>query len=52
MEERVEEAFELDERLTVVGCKVRPGDTAPDFNLDSFDPINACLLYTSDAADE
>jgi len=41
MEERVGEAFELDERLTVVGGKVRPGDTAPDFNLDSFDPINA-----------
>ena len=41
MEERVGEAFELDERLTVVGGKVRPGDTAPDFDLDSFDPINA-----------
>ena len=41
MEERVGEAFELDERLTVVGGKVQPGDTAPDFNLDSFDPINA-----------
>ena len=41
MEERVGEAFELDERLTVVGGKLRPGDTAPDFVLDSFDPINA-----------
>ena len=36
-EERVGEAFELGERLTVVGSKLRPGDPAPDFELDHFD---------------
>jgi thiol peroxidase len=41
MEERIGEAFELDERLTVVGGKLHPEDTAPDFCLDSFDPVNA-----------
>ena len=38
MEERNGEAFELNERLTVIGRKLRPGDTAPDFALDHFDP--------------
>ena len=47
MEKRVGEAFELDERLTVVGGKVRTGDTAPDFDLDSFDPINANMQSVS-----
>jgi thioredoxin-dependent peroxiredoxin len=37
MEERSGEAFELSEQLTVVGKKLQPGDTAPDFALDSFD---------------
>lgn len=36
-EERVGEAFELGEQLTVVGKKLRPGDAAPDFELDYFD---------------
>lgn len=38
MDERVGEAFELDERLTVVGRRLQPGDAAPDFALDAFDP--------------
>jgi thiol peroxidase len=36
--ERVGEAFELDERLTIVGRQLQPGDQAPDFALESFDP--------------
>src|SRR5260370_21162292 len=36
-EERVGEAFELDERLTVIGRKLEPGQPAPDFLLDRFD---------------
>jgi thiol peroxidase len=39
-EERTGEAFEFDEQLTVVGSKLNPGDTAPDFELDFFDPAN------------
>ena len=38
VEERVGEAFELGEQLTVVGRQLRPGDRAPDFRLDHFDP--------------
>jgi len=40
IEERTGEAFEFDEQLTVVGGKLEPGDTAPEFELDYFDPIN------------
>jgi thioredoxin-dependent peroxiredoxin len=36
--ERVGEAFELDERLTIVGHQLQVGDRAPDFALESFDP--------------
>ena len=36
--ERVGEAFELDERLTILGRQLRAGDPAPDFALESFDP--------------
>jgi thioredoxin-dependent peroxiredoxin len=35
--ERRGEAFELDERLTVLGRKLEPGALAPDFTLDTFD---------------
>lgn len=38
MEERLGEAFEFDEKLTVVGRKLEPGDTAPDFTLDWMNP--------------
>jgi len=36
--ERTGEAFELDERLTVIGAQLRPGMAAPDFALETFDP--------------
>ena len=36
-EERVGEAFELGEQLTVVGSKLQVGQDAPDFELDQFD---------------
>jgi thiol peroxidase len=36
--ERVGEAFELDERLTVLGRQLQAGDPAPDFALETFDP--------------
>ena len=41
MTERTDEAFEFDERLTVVGAKLRPGDPAPEFALDRFDPATS-----------
>lgn len=36
--ERLGEAYELDEQLTVAGHKLEPGDLAPDFTLETFDP--------------
>jgi thiol peroxidase len=39
--ERVDEAFEGDIKLTVVGRQLRPGDVAPDFSLDAFGPGDA-----------
>jgi thiol peroxidase len=43
MEERIGEAFELGEQLTVVGRKLTAGDPAPDFALDYFDPVNSTM---------
>ena len=40
IEERTGEAFEFDEQLAVVGRKLEPGDTAPEFELDYFDSVN------------
>lgn len=37
MIERTGEAYELDERLTVLGAKLQPGDVAPDFTLHRHD---------------
>ena len=37
MDERTGEAFELGERLTVVGRRLAAGDRAPGFALDHFD---------------
>lgn len=37
LRERMGDAFELDEQLTVVGDRLRAGDAAPDFALDAFD---------------
>ena len=41
--ERTGEAFELGEQLTVVGRKLQPGDAAPDFELDWFDPAEEAM---------
>jgi thiol peroxidase len=41
--ERKGEAFEFDERLTVLGRKLEPGMLAPDFALDTFDAEQGAL---------
>jgi thiol peroxidase len=41
--ERTGEAHELGEQLTVVGAKLTPGDTAPDFALEYMDPADNAL---------
>ena len=43
VEERTGEAFELGEHLTVVGRKLQPGQPAPDFALDQFDPASGTM---------
>jgi len=43
MEERIGEAFELGEQLTVVGSRLQAGDAAPDFTLDYFDPASSTM---------
>jgi thiol peroxidase len=50
--ERVGEAFELGEQLTVVGPRLRAGDRAPDFALESFDSGEGVLqtVRLSDSA--
>ena len=35
--------FRLDMQLTVVGRQLRPGDAAPDFALDYFDPTDSSI---------
>jgi thioredoxin-dependent peroxiredoxin len=35
--ERHDEAYQFDEKLTVVGAQLGPGDPAPEFRLSSFD---------------
>jgi thiol peroxidase len=52
MEERTGEAFEFGEQLTVVGSKLNPGDTAPDFALDSFDGESMSTVSLADSAGE
>jgi thiol peroxidase len=51
-QERVGEAFELGEQLTVVGAKLAPGDRAPDFALESFenDQMRTVALRDSDGS--
>ena len=41
MEERTDEAFELDQRLTVLGAKLVPGQMAPEFELEALTSPNA-----------
>jgi thiol peroxidase len=50
MEERTGEAFEFDERLTVVGGKLSPGQAAPDFVLDHFDGTAIRRIRLADTA--
>jgi thiol peroxidase len=52
MEERTGEAFELDLRLTVVGHQLQPGDRAPDFTLEHFDPATGSMqtVHLADSA--
>jgi thioredoxin-dependent peroxiredoxin len=45
--ERVGEAFELDERLTIIGRRLQIGDRAPDFALESFDPETQAMRVVS-----
>lgn len=47
MTERTGEAFEFDERLTVVGRKLEPGDRAPDFELAHLDPSTDAVRMVS-----
>lgn len=52
IEERHGEAFEFAEQLTVVGRKLREGDTAPAFSLDRFDAAEGAMkpVLLSDTA--
>jgi thiol peroxidase len=50
MEERTGEAYELDEQLTVVGKRLRPGERAPDFALDSFNGAAMRTVRLADSA--
>lgn len=47
MVERLGEAFEFDEKLTVVGRKLEPGESAPDFTLDWVNPESGMLESVS-----
>lgn len=49
-EERTGEAFEFDEQLTVLGAQLKPGDEAPDFQLDHFDGESMRAVKLSDTA--
>jgi thiol peroxidase len=50
--ERIGEAFELGEQLTVVGPRLRAGDRAPDFALETFDSKEGAMqtVRLSDSA--
>src|SRR6266852_2508174 len=50
IQERRGEAFELDAHLTVIGRKLRPGDSAPPFELECFD-ANLCAIKIVRLAD-
>jgi thioredoxin-dependent peroxiredoxin len=49
MEERTGEAFELDERLTVLGRKLQAGDGAPEFTLEHFDGSTMETVHLADS---
>ncbi len=48
--ERTGEAFELDERLTVIGRKLAAGEAAPDFALDHWDGNGMQTARLADSA--
>ena len=48
--ERTGEAFELDEKLTVIGKKLTAGDPAPDFALDHWDGTAMQSVSLADSA--
>jgi len=52
MDERRGEAFELDERLTVIGRKLQVGEAAPGFVLEGIDPVDGSVtpIQLSDSA--
>ena len=52
MQERLGEAFEFDEQLTVVGRRLEIGEPAPDFALDTLDAENGAIrvVRLSDSA--
>ena len=52
MEERRGAAFAGNERLTVIGRHLHPGDAAPDFSLDYLDLVDmaVCAVSLSDSA--
>jgi thioredoxin-dependent peroxiredoxin len=45
--DRIGEAFEFDEQLTISGAKLQPGDSAPAFTLDHFDPVTQSMRTVS-----
>lgn len=47
MTERVGEAFELGEELTVIGPRMQAGDLAPDFTLETFDAAEGAMKTVS-----
>jgi thioredoxin-dependent peroxiredoxin len=51
-EERFGDAFELEEKLTVVGRPLAAGDPAPEFSLDRFEPETGSMrqIHLSDTA--
>ena len=50
VEERVGEAFELGEQLTVVGRRLRAGEAAPEFALERFDGEAMSTVRLADSA--
>jgi len=44
IERRIGEAFEGDERLTVLGRRLAVGEPAPDFELDMLDPASDAIV--------
>lgn len=50
MHQRLGEAFEYDEKLTVLGRQLEEGEMAPDFALDHFDGNTMHTVRLSDSA--